>query len=248
AFYLNARIRMVSAAENAELYRRDFGFASAARPYRKWLENDSAALADGFQTAVTCLAGRIFDELFIVTAFPFDSNQWALPGAPDYGICWLGPVSPPYRQRSFSESLFSDPEKMIRDWIEYTPADARQPSLRWEAFPRPQDYKDKNRRLIERIDRVTYDLKIWEVKDDRPGSLVYDKTGLAEPVHRLEYPLKAHTRYFWSFRARYRLSGRPMATRWAFSMAPATGEGINTFDICNMDNIPPSNYFRFITP
>ncbi len=248
SFYLTARIRMVNAGDDAELYRRDFSFTSAAKPYQKWLENDSAALQDGFRFALADLAVRIFDELFIVTAFPFDSNQWDLPGAPDYGICWLSPVYPPYRQRSFSESFFSAREKMIRDWIEYTPTDSCRPTLRWEAFPRPQDYKDKNRRVIEGIDQVTYDLKIWEVKDDRPGSLAYDRTGLIEPVHRIEYPLKAHTRYFWSFRARYRLFGKLQATRWAFSMIPATGEGIDVFHVCDMDNIPPSNYFRFITP
>lgn len=78
--------------------------------------------------------------------------------------------------------------------------------------------------------------------------LAYQRSGLPQPEHALTYALEPHTRYYWTFRARYTLDERQQATRWAFSLAPATAAGMPAGGTCDLDEIPPTNYFRFMTP
>ncbi len=64
----------------------------------------------------------------------------------------------------------------------------------------------------------------------------------------MESPLEKHARYFWSVRARYKMTGKPQVTRWAFSLIPATAAGMPPGGSCDLDEIPSTNFFRFITP
>ena len=120
--------------------------------------------------------------------------------------------------------------------------------MRWEPFPRPRDIKPGNKAVLPRIGAVTYDLKIWEAASGFPSRLVYQRNGLPRPEHTLDYALEPHTRYFWTFRARYTFDARPQATRWAFSSVPATAAGMPPGGTCELDEIPATNYFRFVTP
>ncbi len=47
--------------------------------------------------------------------------------------------------------------------------DSLQPTLRWEAFPRPEDREADREGLLSRISDVTYDLKIWKAPAGDPG-------------------------------------------------------------------------------
>jgi hypothetical protein len=63
---------------------------------------------------------------------------------------------------------------------------------------------------------VSYDLRIWEAERCERSRLVYERSGLAAPEHRLETSLAPAQRYFWSFRARFIVDGLPIVTEWAF--------------------------------
>jgi hypothetical protein len=191
----------------------------------------------------------MLDELFVTTRFPFSSGFWAFPGTPEYGSCWLRPLDPPHKIRIPRLTPASlDPQDATRNMVQFAHVDGLQPTLRWESFPRPRDRIAKNDAIISRIRDVTYDLKIWEALGGYRKRLVCDRSGLPAPEYTLEQPLEPDRDYYWSFRARYHMDGEPQATRWAFSLVPAPPGGMdNSGGYCNLDNIPPSNYFRFTT-
>jgi len=248
-FYLNVSIRLVSAGNGTELYTRDFQFLSHELLFVEWFFEGSKQLISVFKQAVENLADRILDELFLITSFPFDSGLWALPSQPEFGTCWFRPI---YPELHYSSLWYSISHNSPGIHVLFTEVDSLQPTLKWEPFPRPRDRKKGNEALLNKISDVSYDLKIWEVKNDFPARLVYDKTGLLEAAHRLSVPLRSGTKYSWTFRARYKLAGRSQVTRWAFSNIPSNvpsdypvrRSGGN----CELDAIPITNYFRFMTP
>jgi hypothetical protein len=125
--------------------------------------------------------------------------------------------------------------------MHFSPVDSSQPNLRWEAFPRGIDREELDPAVLAKIRGVTYDLKIWEVERCERGHLVYARSGLAAPEHRLDEALAAGQRYFWSFRAQFTIDGNPMSTQWA--MFNPSG--------CNLQQhhpIPSNRDYRFMTP
>ncbi len=104
--------------------------------------------------------------------------------------------------------------------------DSLQPTLRWEAFPRPEDREADREGLLSRISDVTYDLKIWKAPAGDPGwralrgvvihlDDAYTRQGLPHPWHELEIPLEPCTKYFWTIRAKFRLDGDLRVIQWA---------------------------------
>lgn len=114
--------------------------------------------------------------------------------------------------------------------------DSLQPTLRWEAFPRPEDLKADKAGRLAAVRNPTYELRIWRAEDNLPAELVYARSGLPEPVHTLEIVLAPDTRYLWTIRARFQLNGEPRVTEWSAWVA-----GRNT-------EIHHSAYYWFKTP
>ena len=108
----------------------------------------------------------------------------------------------------------------------YTDVDSLQPTLRWQSFPRQEDLDADPEGVLSRVSAVSYDLKIWKAmegypirriqreKSADPGELVYSRTGLPDPSHRVETPLEPSTRYFWTVRARFKTNGHSRVTEW----------------------------------
>lgn len=255
-FYLTVLVRAVAVADGSTRYQRDFRYRGNARRYEEWLAEDGRTLAGEFESGIAELAGRILDELFLTTRFPFASGLTAWPGSPEYGTCWLRPMAPAHRIRGFAASMreglrhpITGEERMVASMIEYERVATLQPLLRWEPVPRPRDLESTEREKASRIRDVRYDLKVWEAPDARPASLAIDVVDLLAPEYRPEPPLKPGMRYFWTFRARYRLDGAEQATRWAYSPVPANAPGMPPAGgSCDLEEIPVTNYYRFETP
>lgn len=127
----------------------------------------------------------------------------------------------------------------------FTPVSTRWPEFKWEAFPRGQDLEAGHAGAGRKISEVTYELKIWE--EDRafpgtfdpghefaePGPLVYARSGLPKPHHRIAMGLKWRTNYFWTVRARFLLDGQPRLTTWG---------------VLGMPQSAVVSYYRFKTP
>lgn len=240
--YLVARIELSDAQGGAPRYARDFRYTSRPQRFETWFADQGALLAAELQEGIADLSVRVLDELLLVAKFPFPgSGLWAPPGSPAFSTCWLYPIDPERRLRSFWSSMRQGPEDMYETLILDVPVSSLHPRLRWEPFPRGRDQTEANLAMLARIDDVRYDLKVWEAPDRYPERLVIDQTGLPAPEFTPEYPLSPAKRHFWTFRARYRLDGELQVTRWAFSVAP------NVLT-CELDDIPPTNYYRFVTP
>lgn len=235
SLFVKAHARVVRVTDGAEIYARTFWYESRPRTNQEWAERDGQPLAQAFEFGWRDLAGRIVDELFLVTPVPLPTpGIFAARGNPYADHCWLRPL---YPEKSNA------------------PVDSLRPHLRWESFPRALDHERGDPALIAMIRDVTYDLKIWEPDDYAPGQLVYERYGLPEPSHRVEISLQPDRSYFWSFRARFTIDGRPMATRWAsgsFSGSwvhgPRDEQGAHLLEVCHSDQISFHNYYRFMTP
>jgi hypothetical protein len=125
-----------------------------------------------------------------------------------------------------------------------------QPTLRWESFPRRADVEADREGWVNRVQRVTYDLRIWHgirendgQEETYPAELVYEKRALTKPEHVLETPLARETRYLWSVRARFELDGQPRVTPWG-----VLANEESRVDEPRSTLLPPRNYYRFATP
>jgi hypothetical protein len=100
--------------------------------------------------------------------------------------------------------FFAPPGKFVA-------VDCLQPTLKWESFPRSQDLTGSMADLYKRAEDVNYELVISELSH---LDQVYRRSGLTEEYHRIETPLKPHTKYFWTVRACFRLDNEPRCTQW----------------------------------
>ena len=142
-----------------------------------------------------------------------------LSGCGGIRVAGLSPEYPPLEKKTFS--LFTH----------FVPVDSLQPVLRWRSFPKP-DFPHP-----ERVQNVTYELRIWDGSASAANKLEYARNGLALPEHRLEKPLEPATRYLWSVRARFTLGGTRRVTEWG--MAGLT---------LRNHTVPNPSCFRFETP
>lgn len=237
AFYMTAKARLVDARTGRELFTGDFRYQSPERPVLAWFESGSALWAVEYDRGTQALAEDILDEVFITSAFPFSDPISMGPGLLSTSGCWFRPTNPPFLHELFGQRM-----------SDYAPVDSVQPTLSWEPLPRPQDRTPENVGLIARLEDVRYDLKIWESNNDTPDMLVYERFGLTEPAHRLEYPLKPATRYLWTFRARYRLDGEERATMWATRWVPDKPLFPSASSLCYQNTLSALLYFRLETP
>lgn len=131
------------------------------------------------------------------------------------------------------------PEHPVPDMMNFVKVASRRPTLRWEAFPKPEDRQSDAR--LAAVRDVSYDLRIWRAgPDDYPIDLVYAKDGLSESRHTLEMDLQPDTRYLWTVRARFNLNQRTLVTPWSTLSSPV--------DVARGAAIPDFGYFRFRTP
>ena len=109
-------------------------------------------------------------------------------------------------------------------WTDYVKVDSLQPMLRWQPFPRPEDVKADKSGNLNRIQEISYEVRVWKTITGSSGELVYARSGLTSARHQLEEPLKPATKYLWSVRARFVLDGYPRVTEWGLAGFLLQGE------------------------
>lgn len=250
SLYMQARARLVRVSDGVAQADRTFRYSSPHRSFERWMADGGRLLVGEFDSAYRDLAGQVTDELLLVTPIPLPTvSVWLSPSDPLWGTCWLAPVDPKVERHNIIEALAKEivrgEDACLEIPIRFSPVDSRQPTLRWEAFPRDLDRRKLDPKVLVKIRDVTYDLNVWEAERCERGRLVYARGGLTAPEHRVEEPLAAGQRHFWSFRARFVVDGQPMTTRWAVFNTQANG--------CSA---PPSAFnqpefasdYRFVTP
>jgi hypothetical protein len=140
-------------------------------------------------------------------------------------IVGLHPEYPPVEKGTFA--LFSD----------FVLVDSLQPTFRWQPFPRPEDRSEDKSGRLNRIQDVTYELRIWRLNPGKSGKLYYAREGLNLTHHKLEEPLEPSTKYLWSIRAHFMLDGNPRTIEWGLAGKTLRDEAV-----------PNKSCFRFRTP
>jgi hypothetical protein len=245
SLYLIAQTRAVRVADRTQVYAREFRYASPQRRFAQWSADDARVLAKEFERGYRELAQRIVDEVLLAPPFElanFQSNGRLAGSDPLYGVCWLAPVHPRTQPLLLYEALqgivLKPKDVCPTSALHFAAIDSLQPTLRWSAFPRDLDRAKLDAAWLAGISNVSYELRLWEAHGCERGRLVIERSGLALPEHRVEEPLVAGQRYFWSFRARFSVHGQPMATPWSL------------FDplSCAQKDSPEWQYHRFVTP
>ena len=142
-----------------------------------------------------------------------------LSGCSGVTVVGLHPKYPPLEKKAFATHC------------EFVEVDSLQPTFQWQLFPRPaDDFADK-------VQDVTYELRIWTMIQGPSGKLRYSRDGLKMTSHKLEEPLEPSFQYLWSVRARFMIDGDMRVTEWGMAGLPLRNE-----------SIPNISCFRFETP
>lgn len=91
--------------------------------------------------------------------------------------------------------------------------DARDPVLRWQAFPREIDARLFGSNMRERITNVRYDLKLWPPQGGGWCAAPTVVKGLPKPEYKLGIVTPGQI-YRWAARACFDLDGKPRVTQW----------------------------------
>lgn len=235
AFFMTAKVRIANTRDGTDLNAWELTYKSSEEPAESWFENNGHALESEFEKGTTYLAEHITDDVFLGENFPFYVRA-PLPGYFGIFTCWFSPRSPQQDAHNLFSRIYFHPH----DPVAYGMTDSLQPTFKWDPLPRPEDQTPQNAGIIAKISDVRYDIRIWEALDDRRGPLEAEGVDLPAPTYTPDTPLKPNTKYFWSFRAHYRLGGAPLRTGWAILWEMEAG--------CIPNPVPDNLYFRFVTP
>jgi len=236
---MKVNARVIDVTSGQEIYSDIWHYVSREHPISEWVENNAQLLHDEFEHCYHSLAENIIEKIFLLYEFHADSNSY-LDLRPtttwvETATCGLMPFYPEYKGiKPFSHEL------------KYPEIYSLQPTLEWEPFPREIDIDRDKKGILNRIDEVTYDLKIWKEQSfiqDRP---LYTRQCIERPDHKVEISLEPLTKYFWTIRVRLKLDGQYRVTKWAQSAIP--WQSIIKGDPCNLNYIPGTLYYRFKTP
>lgn len=224
--YMEGRVRVLRAADGAELYRAQYVHHGARLKLEEWAANSGERLLRALDAGYATLASHIADSVYLLYPFPSQEPGWAGTLAPAFG---LAPIDPTTRGTATGVSL--------SERFEWVGVESMQPMLRWEPFPRAADLAAAPAEM-SRVKDVSYELVIARERNLAPAETVYRRSGLPRPEHRLDRPLESRARYFWTVRARFELDGRPRVTGW----------GSTHYVARDSATVPSSASYRFRTP
>jgi hypothetical protein len=209
---MQARARVLRAADNAELHSVDFAYEGPALRLADWAAHGGEPLARALATGYQRLATDLYDSLFRLYPFPDRSHQGGGLLSVAFG---LAPIYPTMRGTATSEAP-------LKRRIEWLAVDGLRPELRWQAFPRELDRAAAPGDMA-RMRSVTYDLIIARERHLAAAEEVYRRERLERPAHRVDTDLQPGAYYYWSVRARFELDGRERVTEWSTSHWVAFG-------------------------
>lgn len=227
--YLEARVRLLRAADGRELFAADYSYLGPRRTLGEWALRDGAALRETFADGYAALGAHIHDQVFLLYPLP---DQGVHPVGTLATALGLAPVAPPLRGMYTEDPVFG----RVFEWLA---VDSLWPTLRWQSFPRESD-RQADPQTMARVTKVRYDLLLAREEGGAPGPVLYRRQGLPANSHALEMGLAPGQRYFWTVRARFELDGRERVSEWAVTGEDAAGSRRLT--------APSRHSYRFRTP
>lgn len=236
ALFMTAKARLIKLEGQRSPYEGNFNYQSAYYHWDEWASNDSLLISIKFIDAYQNLAEQILTESVLVYEFP--EKFWS-----DTDYCILKPFYPKLDISKCYTPFFFPFFQLCESELNYVLVSSTKPTFQWQALSEHQNLQGENADTLKRFSDISYDLRIWEVTNDQPGSIVYERQRLLRSHHTIEVPLKPETPYFWSVRASFNVNGQRRVSRWSSFRIPSKPQ--NT---CEQSRINDSNYFRFVTP
>lgn len=171
-FFLTVSYRVPGTEVDSEAPPREFTLWGPRRRLSEWGAQDGTAFRKALEEALATAAELVTDGVFLI----HDFHEYQVP-TPNY--CGLAPLEPGGVHGPSSPLMGTVP--MVA---------SLQPTLRWEPFPRKKDVDSDLKKILARVTRVQYDLRIWKSNPQGDaGDLVYARQGLAlEPLVVPESP------------------------------------------------------------
>jgi hypothetical protein len=201
---MRANVRLIRAGDNAEIFTADYDYVGKRLKLSEWSADQAEPLLRALEAGYVALGSHIFDNVFLLYAFPDREAHLAGWLAPAFG---LAPIYPATRG-----TLTGDP--ILGNYFEWTTVDTLRPTLRWQGFPRETDITAAPADM-GRVKDVRYDLIVAREQNLAPAQVVYRREGLPDTMHTIEISLSPAARYFWVVRARFKLDGRERLTEWS---------------------------------
>ena len=226
---VSARGRIVRPQDNAVLDSFYHRTPTATHSPEEWTADRGKLLAAELDRAYRSVAEAFIDEwLLVERRAPAGRTKSAVHGETETGttskrlvpVYMLHPIYPAVVDRGIAATDHDWPVNKIQ-------IDNRRPLLRWESFPRPQDFADPAAQ-DDGPRNVVYDLRLFRgnvlgkgavaarsYQFIVPGELLLSEAGLSGPSFQLP-ELEPCTVYLWTVRARYLLGAHPQATEWTW--------------------------------
>ena len=149
---------------------------------------------------------------------------WAMiAGCGKPAVVGLSPEAPPLTRAGLS---------LLLDFVE---VESLTPTFIWQPLTIRSDHRTETEPA--RIEKVSYEIRIWRTISRDGGKLVYRGERLTTTEHRLEQPLDPGTRYYWSVRAHFEIDGQKRTTEWTLAGYLLRNEAV-----------PNDSCLRFKTP
>ena len=254
SLFVTMEARLLDTGSGKATWMRGMVYESAAHDLDLWLRDGAALTRAELERGTRVLAERTVDLLVLRTPTQDDNDDLSC------GVPVLDPKG---------TSAGAPPDMGPRPPVEM--AQSRTPLLVWEPLPR-MPWRSAPA-VWEAVGDRRYDLRIWEVVDDAPGDIVYERLGLTATRHQVEAPLGPASMYFWSVRLRGTVDGHPRAAPWSAwklprlrtppflrdsrivgvyrlsdTMKPIVLQESGEFSCPTLDFIPAENFHRFLTP
>lgn len=223
---MKTRLRLLAPASRKIMDEMNDVYESEPHTASEWLDGEAQLFKAALDEAIRDTARAAVHEMFLLY-YP----DGTLAGKPEKGQLVpdyvLKPLYPVPVQSIDLRGAFLDKYKSSFGNLQFVPVDSLQPTLQWEAFPRPLDVATAGGRAA-RFSDVRYEIALFDARLTdlyyQPGMPIYRRSGLIEPSHRLETSLQPCARYFWSVRAHFKLDGWPRRTEWsgAYDVFPTT--------------------------
>ena len=254
SLFVTMEARLLDTGSGKATWMRGMVYESAAHDLDLWLSDGAALTRAELERGTRVLAERTVDLLVLRTPMRDDHDDLSC-GVPVLDAKGTSVGAPP--------DLGPRPPAAT--------AQSRTPLLAWEPLPRM--YLRSAPASWEAVSDRRYDLRLWNVIDDAPGDIVYERQGLTGTRHQVEVPLEPASMYFWSVRLRGTVDGRPRAAPWSAwklprfrtqpflrdarivgyyrhgdTMTPLVLQEWREFACPILDFIPAENFHRFRTP
>lgn len=209
---LRTRGRLHHPAKGGVVDEVSFVWTGPYATSREWTKDNASFFVAALNAGMHDVAEALAYELLLAWYPPggATSPQRAADLVPPYA---LKPTDPVVTRNFDLRGAFADRYKGGLGGLAYPYVNSIQPTLAWERFPRSFDRLDP-----AQVSNVTYDLRIYRAVPTgvvfSTGPLVYERSGITEPNHRVEEALTPCQRYTWTVRAQFKLNGQSRATEW----------------------------------